>query len=72
MTMRDKVTPGGKDKKPKRRTSPTASREQSGEIFDRIDEEQLISEDDIALPEAGSNGILKEVPDVKELAQTAL
>jgi len=47
------------------------SREQSEQSLDRVDEEQLISEDEITTTETGSNGILKEEPDVKELAQTA-
>jgi RNA polymerase primary sigma factor len=69
MTMRDNVNPGGNDKKTKKRSAPSASR---GQSFDRVDEEQLSPEDDISTPGAESNGILKEEPDVKELAQTAL
>jgi hypothetical protein len=70
--MRDKSNPGGEDKKLKKRPASSANIGQSGQSSDRIDEELLIPEDDISTPDADSNGILKEEPDVKELAQTAL
>ncbi len=72
MTMRDKASSGGEDKKSKKRSATSPKRGQSQQRIDRIDEEQLIPEDEISTPGVDSNGILKEEPDVKELAQTAL
>jgi RNA polymerase primary sigma factor len=70
--MRDKPNPGGEDKKPIKRSASLAIKGQSGQGSDRIDEELLNPEDDISTPDMDSTGILKEEPDVKELAQTAL
>jgi RNA polymerase primary sigma factor len=70
--MRDKAIPVGMDKKTKKRSTLTKSREQDGQGFDHVDEERPIPEEEISAPETGSNGILKEEPDVKELTETAL
>jgi RNA polymerase primary sigma factor len=72
MTMRDKATPGSKESKTKKRSGSTTTKGNRGQSFDRLDEEQLITEDDTLAPEKETNGVLKEEPDVKELAQTAL
>jgi RNA polymerase primary sigma factor len=72
MTMRDKTSPGKKDKRITSRSAPQPKIGRSEQGDDRIDEEHLATEIESLTEETVGDGVIKEEPDVKELAQTAL
>jgi RNA polymerase primary sigma factor len=70
--MRDKKSPGKKDKRISSRSAPQPIIGRSEQGDDRIDEEHLATEIESLTEDTVVDGVIKEEPDVKELAQTAL